>query len=349
MLIGRRKLLTGVLALAAYSRLANGQIVQFSGAASGYNNLTNWPSAANRPSWNSGTSTLSWIGPGTSGGSSTSSDVSLSRVLSNSAGITTSSNGQVIAGLNISGQVNVNHDNVIIRQCRILADGAVTINKSNVTGLIVEDNIIDGSSNSLEGIVTHSGSSFVSTNPSFIRRNYISGFENHITLWTSGTFNLTIIDNFLTACANNGSPTFDGDMIEFYTCDQVTTQHNTFDGTNAGTNHDFNSMINLSNLGAITNLSFINNLFANYSTLGPSTGWVIDADAHFGSDPLSWTFTTNGFFNGMGHSMASFIHNAVTAPNPSPNSGNFNAATIISTSGTLINGGTGQIADGVNS
>ncbi|MGH8950147.1 MAG: hypothetical protein ACRDX9_01870, partial [Acidimicrobiia bacterium] len=37
--------------------------------------------------------------------------------LTPSGSITTSSNGQVIEGLDISGQVNINHDNVTVRGC----------------------------------------------------------------------------------------------------------------------------------------------------------------------------------------------------------------------------------------
>ena len=71
------------------------------GASASYDNVNNWPYIAsfgfsggipNRPVYNSGTSTLSWIGP-QYGGPSTTSDLVQSLVLTSSGKVTSSSNG----------------------------------------------------------------------------------------------------------------------------------------------------------------------------------------------------------------------------------------------------------------
>jgi hypothetical protein len=86
-----------------------------------YNNLTNWPDATNRPVLSG--STLSWIGP-VGGGPSTANDTPQTRTLTSSGSITTTADGQVIQGLNISGTVTIHHNNVTVKQCAIVGSGA---------------------------------------------------------------------------------------------------------------------------------------------------------------------------------------------------------------------------------
>lgn len=319
---------------------ATGSFLETGTAASptssgGYNNILNWPSTANRPTLSG--STLSWTGP-VGGGPSTASDPAQSRVLSSSGGFSTTSNGQVIEGIDITGTVNIGHNNVTIRQCaiRVSSSGgrAVNITKASCTGLVIEDCYIYGAKNTLGGIVTNSGSSFVSTTPSFIRRNNLNGFENHITLWCPGNFNMSVIDNYFTAAGNAGNSSYDGDMIEFYECTNVTCEHNVFDGTGSQTsNIILNSFVNLSNLGAL-DVDVNNNLFANCSFVNV---FCVCDDNGFGG-AFVWSFTNNGFYNRLGKD---FRRGDTTAP--SPNTGNYTAATITATSGTLVNSGTGAI------
>ena len=89
-----------------------------------YDNLKNWPDAVNRPSV-SGT-TLTWTGP-VGGGPSTATDKVQTRTLTvRSGGFTTSSNNQIIEGLDITGAVHINHTGVIMRQCRVRSTGDST-------------------------------------------------------------------------------------------------------------------------------------------------------------------------------------------------------------------------------
>lgn len=300
----------------------------------GYNNLTNYPSTDNRPQLSA--NTLSWIGP-VGGGPSTTGDVAQTRALTNSGGFTTSSNGQTIEGLKFSGPLIIQHNNVTVRQCAFVMSNqsaAIDLKNANRTGIIIEDCYFNGNKTSYEGIRTFSGCSFVATTASAIRRNFMSGYENHITLWCGGDFNMTIRDNYLTAAGNTGNASYDGDMIEFYECSNVLCVNNTFDGLNSQTTSIIlNALINLSNLGDL-DVDINANLFANCGTVNV---FVICDDNGFGG-AFTWTFTDNGFFNRGGKD---FRRGDTTAP--SANTGNFTAATATSHSGTLINSGSGAI------
>lgn len=310
-----------------------------------YDNLANFPSAANRPQLSG--STLSWIGP-VGGGPSTSSDVAQTRALSASGSITTTSNGQVIEGkkFNPGASIDIAHDNVTIRQNAFDVSATtgyiMAIKKASCTGLIIEDNYLQGNKNTYEGIYTYSGSSFVSTTASAVRRNYLTGLDNHMTLWCPGNFNMTISDNFFTASGNAGSgSSWDGDQIELYECDHVTISHNVFDGSNAQASGTFNSMVNLSNLGALTNIAVSGNLFANCSTIN---AFVVCIGAYFSAGSVTYSFTNNGFYLLSGKSyIRSQSGDSGARPTPSPNTGNYTAASMTATSGTLINSGTGAI------
>lgn len=66
----------------------------------------------------------------------------------NSGSITTSSDGQVIANLNISGSISVQHSNVVIRNVKITKPGGMAIRvNTSTTNLLVEDCEIDGTGN----------------------------------------------------------------------------------------------------------------------------------------------------------------------------------------------------------
>lgn len=283
-------------------------------AGSTYDNLANWPSVDNRPTFSG--STLSWIGP-TGGGSSTTSDVAQQRVLSNVSSAISSSNGQVIEGLNIAGTLTINHDNVTVKQCRVYGGGYFPITfGSGVTGAVFEDCLFDGvGGTQYQGI---SEGSFVT-----VRRCNLLNYENHI---TGGVSNYTIVDCLFHAAAGP-----DADMVECYGGSADTLiQHNTFDGRDTNAGAALNSAVNCSNyLGSVTNIQVINNAF-----LSVTSAHVINDDNGFGGGAVSWSCQNNGFYNSTSHSRDDVA--------PSPNSGNFVMATTTATSGSLVNG-TGQI------
>lgn len=67
----------------------------------------------------------------------------------NSGSITTSSAGQVIQNLNITGRITVNHNNVTIRNVKITSPNGIAITNiaSGATGLLIEDVDLDGTGN----------------------------------------------------------------------------------------------------------------------------------------------------------------------------------------------------------
>ena len=241
---------------------------------SGYNNLTNWPSVLNRPTYTSGTNTLSWIGP-VAGGPSTANDVVQSRVLTNSGGLISSSNGQIFENLNVtggnsSGMVQITHNNVIVRRCRLVntsgAGFGPVVSWSGSNGLI-EDCLVDGASttsgpnNSQNGVDPYAATGLV------MRRLNVQNCENHI----RSALNGTVIDCWLHAAAgadadlieldcNNGSAAING----------WTIQHNTGDGGDTHVGTFLDSFTNPDNYNhsaggaAVQNINITNNALINF-------------------------------------------------------------------------------------
>lgn len=84
----------------------------------------------------------------------TNSGVPAGTTLANHAGnLTTSSNGQIIDSLNISGSLYVNHNNVTIRNCKIRGhDYQVVLIQNGKTGTVFEDCEIDGMNTPSTGV-----------------------------------------------------------------------------------------------------------------------------------------------------------------------------------------------------
>lgn len=208
--------------------------------AGGYDNINNWPSTANRPTFVSGTNTLSWIGP-SGGGASTTSDVQQSLVLTNSGSINTSSNGQLIEGKNISGTIVVNHTNVTVRRCRVFSSSALflieTENAQAADTTVIEDCLIESGTG--QGA---SGSAAV-TGGATIRRCNINGLENGPYL-ANGSF---VIDNLIHSMdAAGGDPHVDG--IQNLAGSDVIIEHNHIEAW------DTSNIFNNSAFGPIDNV-----------------------------------------------------------------------------------------------
>lgn len=299
---------------------------------------SDWPTILNRPQIVG--SVLTWVGP-SGGGANNGTPVQQTRTLTTSGTVTTTANNQVIQGLNVTGGVNINHNNVTVKQCCLngINGFAETVKYgANVTGMIVEDNYMNGQKASYEGICSNPGiGNLLGGTQNFIRRNYISGFENSITL-AQNDQNVSITDNFITAAGNSTNTSYDGDFIELYSCNNVVIRHNMFDGTNTQTgNIGFTSFVNLSNLGPLDNITIDGNMFGNGNVVGSVT--IVDSVDFGGGLPVRFSVTNNGWFN-LG------VRGYISGPTPytiTTNSGNYVAATITATSGTLINGGSGQV------
>lgn len=293
-----------------------------------------WPSISNRPTVSG--STLSWVGP-LGGGANNGQPVQQSRTLTASGNVSTSSDNQVIQGLDISGTVSINHNNVTLKQCRVtISDptgSAVHLASDPISGTVIEDCQINGSMNSFNGL--NCPASTFSWSAAAVRRNYLLGFENCI---TGNPHDTPITDNLIGPMGNSGSSTYDGDGIELYTCNNITIRHNTFISTGSQTtNLVLNSLVNMTSVSgnAVTNITIDSNHFE-----GSSEGsFVIDFDNSPGG-PMSWNCTNNGFIN---IGSKSPVRHAADYIAPSPNSGNYTSADINSTGGSLLNG-TGQIS-----
>ena len=293
----------------------------------GYNNLTNWPSAANRPTISG--NTLSWIGP-IGGGPSTSNDVSQSRILTSSGPISTSSNGQVIEGKDIVGQVHIDHDNVILRQCRIRWNSASTyaissgcVIETDASNVVVEDCMIsdNGGNGQQNGI--NIGWFNTGKPQNTIRRCNVFRFGNMI----PSQSRILAIDNWF----HLGRGDVDHmDMFELYGnapgggSQDVVIRHNCLDGRdNLGIN---NIGINMTNEqgGFVKNITIDNNAFLQSGTYYAIGGGDIGTGG-----AMNFSATNNGFFN---------VGIRQPGISCSPNSGNFLMSTATSTSGSLVNG-----------
>lgn len=296
-------------------------------AAGGYDNLNNWPSAVNRPT---NTSTMSWIGP-VGGGASTANDVSQSRVLTPSGTVTSSADGQIIEGLDITGRLNVFNPSCLVRQCRIRINAGTALgdfgNALNVDGAgsVIEDCVIGAT------VIDHQngismGWTAVDTDPRVIlRRCHIFGFDNFI---VSGS-NFDVIDCWFHQATY---PAGDSDMMELYGnpptghSDGVVIRHNTFDGQDKSGGF-LNAGVNMTDLagpiGDVHPIQLDNNAF-----LGTFDNIAI-CDGVRNGHSVSFTATNNGFYN------CAFRLGEGTC---TPNSGNFVMANQTAISGSLCNG-----------
>lgn len=293
-----------------------------------------WPGPANRPTpTGTSTVTLTWVGP-LEGGPNNGSPVQQMRVLANqSTAITTTGANQIISGKAFTGGgITVAHNNCTVMQSDFTyATGSNFINvMPGVTGFVCEDCSFNGLKQSYQAISVSLVSPFQWTG--IVRRCLIQGVNDGI---SGNPFNSQFTDNYFTAFGDTNATTFDADEIEIYHCDNVLIQHNRFDSSNSQC-CGFTSANNLSNLDTVTNITINNNLYT-------SNGWdneVICVGNAFSSAALTYAFTNNGFFN---TSPLAFRRTGSDAPGPTlGNSGNYIAASLTATSGTLING-TGQI------
>jgi hypothetical protein len=171
-------------------------------AVSGFSD-SDLPTAANRPTYNAGTNTLTWIGPN-GGGANNGNPVQQSRVLTNrTTSIATTANGQVIEGLNISDRINVRHSNVIIRQCRLTNPDYYNVycDSGSPANVVIEDCLMDGGNR-----ITTTGVSPEAATGLILRRCNISGYEN-------GAFvsnGMQIRDCWIHDLANSGEAHTDG-------------------------------------------------------------------------------------------------------------------------------------------
>ena len=163
--------------------------------------------------------------------------------------ITTSSSGQVIQNLNITGSIHVKHDNVIIRNVRIngpFGRWAAISSDNNAKGAVIEDCEVNGNRTLGSYGIGIGGT---------VRRCKVWGVENGLTPQSNALYE----DNYVYSLNPSGNdPHTDAVPIQGGPSN-VTLRHNTFD-TSGSTG--FNATVFLNGyFGPMDNILFDNNRF----------------------------------------------------------------------------------------
>jgi len=216
--------------------------------------------------------------------------------LTPSGSVTTSSDGQLIENLDITGTITVNHDNVIIRNCRLSCGWATWgIWAYTVTGTLIEYCEVTNTSEAAMAVTgsevaychihTHRGDGIKVHNNDEIHHCYITGLFEYLGSHNDGIqavsgSNINIHDNRI-----DGPYQAQTSAILMETSsgaiDNITFNHNYLYGGNYTL-----YMINLGN-GDPTNISFTNNVWdLNSWQYGP-----VSLDPV----PANWVWTNNTY------------------------------------------------------
>lgn len=193
-------------------------------------------------------------------------------VLKASGSLVLGSAGQVVDGLDISGDIRVNASNVTIKNSRIRSTGSFAIRiKSGLTGVVVQDVDIIGSGQS--GTSNSNGV----WGPGNVYRADISGFENPLVPES----NSVLQDNYVHDLNAPGAPHYDGVQIDGGVSN-VLIRHNTII-----VDHGTVSAVMIDNyFGSISNIAVDNNRLVG-------GGFTVYSDDSFNSNPISGVSFTN--------------------------------------------------------
>jgi hypothetical protein len=313
---------------------------------------------ANRPIFNSGTNVLTWTGPTGGGPSGPGTNYfQQSRTLSVVGGSVSSiADNSVIEGVFATGNacINVNHNNVTVRQCAAQITPANTDNSyciviaAGKTGTIIEDCFLDGNADSLEGNCVGGGNLAPPTiTGCTMRRNHCFRAGQAIRYVLN---NISFTENYCHKVAGA-----DADWFECYpnggTNDHLTIQYNVFAGpddsvagSDSGMNFSTASGLPAGTIGP--NILVDTNWFVWDA---PNTGaWLFHSLVNdtTGGGSLEFTFTNNGIYNvnGTPAGNGSILFGAASSGSPTSggglvhDSGNYVMATPESLTGTLYAG-----------
>jgi hypothetical protein len=146
--------------------------------------------------------------------------------LSPSGSVTTAFDGQVIQNLDINGSIQVNHNNVTVRNVRLRNPGGTAITVLQKTGLVVEDCEIDGTGNT-------NGAEVINHHNYTIRRCNV----HHFGEGPRANGNVVIEDNYFHTFTNFIPQGAHQDCVQITSGHNITIRHNTcmmnVDGGNA--------------------------------------------------------------------------------------------------------------------
>ena len=270
--------------------------------------------------------------------------------------------GQLIEQFNITvgntaAGVNVTHKFVTVRRNAITVGGGTSgqgncvriPNSTTNYNTIVEDNWLDGGNDTDSYNVANSFGGGT-TNGLTVRRNTTGGCEKPMTPQVQQ--NTLLIDNYVWNCAG---PDPDGTDAWFVTnsCFGILCKHNYFDGTSGGTQWD--SAINCTNYPLTGSGASISNIVyqSNYHDMPNCTHCIIVDSSYGGGGNTNLITGVQLLDNGFTTNVSQVFSDIKGATNPAAqitaNSGNFLMASQSATSGTLVNAGTGVLANGTNS
>ncbi|MDB5562112.1 MAG: hypothetical protein JWN11_1530 [Hyphomicrobiales bacterium] len=195
-----------------------------------------------------------------------------------SGGLQINTAGVTIKGLNISGPVYINADNVTLQDCKVTSNNyAVVSVKAGVSGAVVQDCEINGVGTG------NDGSNGISGQGSFLRNN-IYNVENGINL--NGA-NSVVQDNYIHDLKASGSPHYDGIQVDGGVSNASIT-HNTVINDYGQT-----SAVMIDNyFGPISNVKVDSNVLVG-------GGYTVYSDGQFSGGSISGvSFTNNHMGNG---------------------------------------------------
>jgi hypothetical protein len=187
--------------------------------------------------------------------------------------------GTVISGLNITGTVIVEANNVTIENCSIANHGwAVVTIASGVTGAVVQDCTLNGLGSAPDG----TGNQGIMGQGTFLRNN-ISNVENGITVEGNNT---VIEGNYIHDLNAGGSPHYDNIQIDGG-LSNIKISNNTLINLHGST-----SAVMVDNdFGAISNVSVDSNLLVGGA-------YTVYSDSNGGSAPITGVSFTNNHIGG---------------------------------------------------
>jgi len=191
-----------------------------------------------------------------------------------SGSITISTPGAVVSGLDIHGTVYIDASNVTLQDCQITSNSyAVVKVKSGLTGVVIQNNEINGVGSGNDGSHGIMGSG------TFLN-NEIYNVENGITLTGGDT---VIKDNYIHNLKASGAPHYDGIQIDGG-ISNVLIQHNTVINDYGQT-----SAVMIDNwFGPISNIKVDGNYLAG-------GGYTVYSDGQFSGGSISGVSFTNNY------------------------------------------------------
>lgn len=225
--------------------------------------------------------------------------------LTNSGAISTSSRGQIIENRNVSGSITVNHDNVIIRRCKIKSNSYQAILANGRYNTLIEDCEIDGGgpTGSSQGIgggfgiivrrcnIHHCSDSIVPESDGLYEDNYIwypdaSGSPHVDTFQVQGSqkqSNITIRHNSM-SCKNNRPATQNAGIYftaAFGNISNVLVENNLIDQGDA-----YYAIYAVNKPYSLTGLRFVNNYFKKGTN---GTGNIYQTPSGYTTNIAEWT------------------------------------------------------------